>query len=111
MSKLIKLKSLLAATVAGFAISGGPVFSAEEPAKSLVVPAPAIKEIKAYAIDFNWGPGGPNGFSKPGLWADADPATMWRGTKASAAISFRPFVCLAMGTLGTRTAWFPSSRG
>ncbi len=32
------------------------------------------KEIKAYDIDFNWGPGGPNGFPKPGLWTDADPA-------------------------------------
>lgn len=32
------------------------------------------KEIKAYDIDFNWGSGGPNGFAKPGLWAEADPA-------------------------------------
>ncbi len=32
------------------------------------------KEIKAFCIDFNWGPGGPNGFAAPGLWADADPA-------------------------------------
>lgn len=31
-------------------------------------------EIKAFCIDFNWGPGGPNGFAEPGLWADADPA-------------------------------------
>ncbi|MHB8969410.1 MAG: alpha-amylase family protein [Pirellulaceae bacterium] len=30
--------------------------------------------IKAYCIDFNWGEGGPNGFARPGLWADADPA-------------------------------------
>ena len=30
--------------------------------------------IKAYDIDFNWGEGGPNGFAKPGLWADANPA-------------------------------------
>lgn len=30
--------------------------------------------IKAYCIDYNWGPGGPNGFAAPGLWADADPA-------------------------------------
>ena len=30
--------------------------------------------IKAFCVDFNWGPGGPNGFAKPGLWADADPA-------------------------------------
>src|SRR5659263_193208 len=29
--------------------------------------------IKAYDIDFNWGEGGPNGFARPGLWADADP--------------------------------------
>jgi hypothetical protein len=29
--------------------------------------------IKAYDIDFNWGPGGDHGFAKPGLWADANP--------------------------------------
>ena len=29
--------------------------------------------IRAFCIDFNWGPGGPNGFAPPGLWADADP--------------------------------------
>ena len=33
-----------------------------------------IETIKAYDIDFNWGEGGPNGFAKPGLWADANPA-------------------------------------
>ncbi|NEW83583.1 MAG: hypothetical protein GZ094_14625 [Mariniphaga sp.] len=32
------------------------------------------ESVKAYNIDFNWGPGGPNGFAKPGLWADANPA-------------------------------------
>ena len=31
------------------------------------------ESIKAYNIDFNWGEGGPNGFAKPGLWADANP--------------------------------------
>jgi len=30
--------------------------------------------IKAFCIDFNWGPGGPNGFAQPGLWAHASPA-------------------------------------
>lgn len=35
--------------------------------------APAPEPIKAFCIDFNWGPGGINGFAKPGLWADADP--------------------------------------
>ena len=29
--------------------------------------------IKAYDLDFNWGEGGPNGFARPGLWADASP--------------------------------------
>ncbi len=29
--------------------------------------------IKAYDIDFNWGPGGAHGFAEPGLWADANP--------------------------------------
>jgi hypothetical protein len=33
-----------------------------------------LESIKAYDIDFNWGEGGPNGFARPGLWADADPA-------------------------------------
>jgi hypothetical protein len=35
------------------------------------MPAPA--KIKAFCIDFNWGPGDPH-FAAPGLWADADPA-------------------------------------
>ncbi len=29
--------------------------------------------LKAYCIDFNWGPGGRHGFARPGLWADANP--------------------------------------
>ncbi len=32
--------------------------------------------IKAYNIDYNWGPGGAHGFAAPGLWADADPAKL-----------------------------------
>ncbi len=34
----------------------------------------ASGDVKAFCIDFNWGDGGPNGFARPGLWADADPA-------------------------------------
>ncbi len=37
-------------------------------------PATARDPIRAFCVDFNWGPGGPNGFAPPGLWADADPA-------------------------------------
>lgn len=32
------------------------------------------KQIKAFCIDFNWGPKGVNGFAGPGHWGDADPA-------------------------------------
>ena len=50
--------------------ASGPSAFAAQPLAVPTVP----KDIKAYDIDFNWGPGGPNGFAKPGLWADADPA-------------------------------------
>lgn len=33
----------------------------------------ANEPIKAYCIDFNWGPGGKHGFAAPGLWAEANP--------------------------------------
>ncbi|MEN8229909.1 MAG: family 10 glycosylhydrolase [Bacteroidota bacterium] len=37
-----------------------------------------IESIKAYNIDYNWGPGGNHGFAKPGLWADANPDTLMK---------------------------------
>ncbi|MFO1490957.1 MAG: hypothetical protein U1F77_11230 [Kiritimatiellia bacterium] len=43
-------------------------------AESTAAPPAVPREIKAYDIDFNWGPGGPNGFPNPGRWAEADPA-------------------------------------
>ncbi len=55
--------------VAAF-LQAGILFAGDTPAN----PRPQPKEIKAYDLDFNWGPGGPNAFAKPGLWADADPA-------------------------------------
>ena len=37
--------------------------------------APSPPErAKAFCVDFNWGPGGSNGFAPPGLWAEAVPA-------------------------------------
>ena len=35
--------------------------------------AVGAERIKAFCIDFNWGPGGTNGFAGPGVWADASP--------------------------------------
>ena len=40
---------------------------------ALAVAAESRPDIKAFCIDFNWGEGGPNGFAKPGLWAEASP--------------------------------------
>ncbi len=33
-----------------------------------------VYDFKSYCIDFNWGPGEPKTFARPGTWADADPA-------------------------------------
>jgi hypothetical protein len=35
----------------------------------------ADEALKAFCVDFNWGPGGDNAFAGPGHWGDADPAT------------------------------------
>lgn len=37
-----------------------------------------IENIKAFNIDYNWGPGGAHGFAAPGLWAEANPDTLMK---------------------------------
>jgi hypothetical protein len=39
----------------------------------LAVTVCSAQPIRAFCVDFNWGPGGPNGFAAPGHWADAAP--------------------------------------
>jgi len=41
-------------------------------------PTISEKSIKAFNIDYNWGPGGAHGFAKPGLWADANPGILMK---------------------------------
>jgi hypothetical protein len=53
--------------------------------------ADPVVKIKAFCIDFNWGPGGPNGFAAPGLWADADPAEHVRWYKDLGANTIQTF--------------------
>jgi hypothetical protein len=36
------------------------------------------RDIRAFNIDYNWGPGGAHGFAEAGLWADADPAELMK---------------------------------
>jgi len=47
--------------------------------------APALPDIRAFCIDFNWGPGLPSGFAAPGVWADASPEEHVAWYEASAA--------------------------
>ncbi|MFM8496098.1 MAG: hypothetical protein ACKOEM_11335, partial [Planctomycetia bacterium] len=56
-------------TAIAMLLAGMSAAAGETPSATSVVP----KDIKSYCIDFNWEPGGPNAFAKPGLWADADP--------------------------------------
>jgi len=37
------------------------------------LPSKEPEPIRAFCIDFNWGPGGVNAFAGPGVWADACP--------------------------------------
>lgn len=57
----------------------------------------APEPIKAFCIDFNWGEGGVNGFARPGLWADADPAEHVRWYKALGANVIQTFAVSCNG--------------
>ncbi|HOX38361.1 MAG TPA: hypothetical protein PL033_10280 [Candidatus Brocadiia bacterium] len=64
----------------GFWLIGSPVFAAfvihlgASPSAGAGQTQLQDETIKAFCVDFNWGDGGPNGFARPGLWADASPA-------------------------------------
>lgn len=82
-----------------FATAAEPTY-ADQPA----VPA-QIKDIKSYCIDFNWGPGGPNGFAKPGLWADANPVEHVAWYKAMGANVIQTFAVSCNGY-----AWYKNGK-
>ncbi|MCX6877932.1 MAG: family 20 glycosylhydrolase [Verrucomicrobia bacterium] len=79
-------------------------------AEPVAVPA----EIKAYDIDFNWGPGGPNGFAKPGPWTEADPAEL-QGDERNIAALARAFLGLSQDAVRGGSAAtakpLPTARG
>ncbi len=70
-----------------------------------------VKEIKAYCIDFNWGPGGPNGFARPGLWADADPARHVAWYKAMGANVIQTFCVSCNGYAWYKNGVVPEQPG
>ena len=99
----------MALIVAVLLMAGMPVVAADERCGG---GAPAVpEEIKAYDLDFNWGPGGPNGFAGPGHWADADPARHVAWYKAMGVNVIQTFCVSCNVTPGTRTGPFRNSRG
>jgi hypothetical protein len=70
-----------------------------------------VKDIKSYCIDFNWGPGGPNQFAKPGLWADADPAKHFAWYKAMGANVIQTFCVSCNGYAWYKNGVVPEQPG
>lgn len=97
--RAICAQCLTVAVASLFATAAEPTY-ADQPS----VPA-QIKDIKSYCIDFNWGPGGPNGFPKPGLWADADPVEHVAWYKAMGANVIQTFAVSCNGY-----AWYKNGK-
>src|SRR5512137_1034164 len=81
------------------------------------IPGPALAAgpppdaIKAYCIDFNWGEGGPNGFARPGLWADADTAQHVAWYKALGANVMQTFCVSCNGYAWYKDGVVPAQPG
>ena len=67
--------------------------------------------VKAYCIDFNWGPGGPNAFAAPGLWADAVPREHVEWYKALGANVIQTFCVSCNGYAWYRDGVVPEQPG
>ena len=64
----------------------------------------ATDPIKAFCIDFNWGAGGPNGFTAPGGFAQADPTVHYHWYKGLGANVIQTFCVSCNGY-----AWYQGS--
>jgi len=62
------------------------------------------QRIKAFCIDFNWVPGGPNGFPLPGTFAQADPKVHYQWYKALGVNTIQTFCVSCNGY-----AWYKQS--
>jgi hypothetical protein len=67
--------------------------------------------IKAYDLDFNWGEGGPNGFAKPGSWADASPAEHIKWYKELGVNAIQTFCVSCNGYAWYKNGVIPSQPG
>jgi len=87
---------MVALTTLWFAAALTAPLSAAEDAKP--------ERIKAFCIDFNWGPGGPNGFPAPGAFAQADPKVHYQWYKSLGVNVIQTFCVSCNGY-----AWYKNS--
>lgn len=67
--------------------------------------------IKSYNLDFNWGEGGPNGFSPPGLWSDASPEQHIKWYKALGVNTIQTFAVSCNGYAWYKNGVVPEQPG
>jgi hypothetical protein len=67
--------------------------------------------IKAFCIDFNWGPKGINGFAGPGVWADASPGNHVRWYEGLGANVIQTFAVSCNGYAWYQGGIIPSQPG
>jgi hypothetical protein len=68
------LKTAVYSIVAAMAVALGGQAGAADDAKT-------ARRLTAFCIDFNWAPGGPNGFALPGTYSQADPRVHYQWAK------------------------------
>ena len=91
----------LGASLAAF---GLPAVRGEQPASLEPAPRGARERIKAFCVDFNWGPGGENGFSPPGLFSNASAQEHVKWYRELGVNTIQSFCVSCIGY-----AWFRSS--
>jgi len=79
--------------------------------KNAQQPESKDERIKAFCIDFNWGPGGPNRFAKPGLWADANPEEHVKWYKDLGANTIQTFAVSTNGYAWYKNGIIPEQPG
>jgi Hypothetical glycosyl hydrolase 6 len=67
--------------------------------------------IKAFCVDFNWGPGGDNAFAGPGHWADASPEAHVAWYQALGANTIQTFAVSCNGYAWYKNGIVPEQPG
>ncbi len=74
-------------------------------------PVDSAEKIKAFCIDFNWGPGGPNAFAGPGHWANASPEDHVQWYKELGANTIQTFCVSCNGFAWYKNGSVPAQPG